>query len=105
MGTRRRGSSPSAVDGRRRTPERQRPERACDVRRRSRSRDRVVRRAEDVAKSLTRARFEDSLRTWGDAACDAWGYPPVTDAWLAIALERLPTGLGSSLSDGVASGE
>lgn len=50
-------------------------------------------------------RFEDLLRKWGDAACDAWGYQTVSDAWLEVALERLPAGLGSALSDGVASGQ
>jgi hypothetical protein len=47
--------------------------------------------------------FEELLRTWGDAACSEWGYPNVTDEWLAIALQRLPAGLGTAVAHGVTS--
>jgi hypothetical protein len=50
------------------------------------------------------AEFEAKLRSWGTAACEAWGYAPPSAAWLSAVLARIPEGLQRGIAHAVQAG-
>ncbi len=50
------------------------------------------------------ASFEQLAVSWGNAACEDWGYPPPPPEWLTSFQGRLPTGLRQAVVEGVDDG-
>lgn len=48
--------------------------------------------------------FDQAFRSWAEAACAAWDYEPVSEAWIDDAYRRLPLGLRLTLGHGLTSG-
>src|SRR4051794_13824145 len=48
--------------------------------------------------------FRDLLQVWAESACEEWRYPPPDDDWYAEVLNRVPSGVGALLAQGVADG-
>jgi hypothetical protein len=45
--------------------------------------------------------LEDLVVSWGQAACDEWGYPPLSEDWLSTVTGRLPPGLRQTIAEAV----